>query len=69
MTFNIGSSEYFGKYIYNNLKYIRTEKKDFDKWIDSDLIQIFDKSDPKGIIFYSEEESNDGSNKTNNNDY
>ena len=68
LTFNIGSSKYFGKYIYNNLKYIRTEKKDFDKWIDSDLIQIFDKSDPKGIIFYSEEESNDGSNKTNNNE-
>ena len=56
--FKIKSSEFFGKYLYNNLKYIRTEKLNFDNWIDSNLIQIFNNADLIKIIYYDEEESN-----------
>ena len=35
LAFNVESSESFGKYIYNNLKVIRSDKFCLKKWIDS----------------------------------
>ena len=61
--FKAESSEFFGKYIYNNLKNLLKNKTIFTKWIISNKIEIFKESELKEIIFYSKNLEKDNSDK------
>ena len=40
LAFKNKASEFFGKYIYNNLRCIRKEKFLFENWMDNDLLSL-----------------------------
>ena len=57
-SFKLKSSEFFGKYIFNDLGFLRTEKMVMKDWIEDNKLKYLFNGDLKDILNYDDKTSN-----------